>query len=364
LDVQLNDKYFICSAMCGRMELKMNRHNEGYETGNPYRTTYRDGIDALIQRRKKQADIERKKNLANMISDQEQYRCDFINMLGWPLNREKSGFNNIEITHVATDDLKEIYRIQLSVLDDMQPYAILMLPVNRQTPCPVSLALHGGMGTPELVSGFHDNVTLNYHHMVTRVLEQGVAVLAPQLLLWEEEKYTVPFDRKKTDLLLKQLGGSIVGLEIFVLKSWVDYLFTRKDLLVENLGIVGLSYGSFYSLYTAAADVRIKSIYASCHFNDRFLYNIYDGTWFNSAFRFLDAEVGALICPRRLYIELSNDDELFAPEPGINEFRKLEKVFFDNGVSENLRLSVFEGVHEFNPGGDGIEFLVEKMLQE
>ena len=34
--------------------------------------------------------------------------------------------------------------------------------------------------------------------------------------------------------------------------------------------MVGISYGAYFSLMTAACDTRIKAVYSSCFFNDRF----------------------------------------------------------------------------------------------
>jgi predicted acyl esterase len=125
--------------------------------------------------------------------------------------------------------------------------------------------------------------------------------------------------------------------------------------------MIGLSYGGMYTLYTAAADTRIKAAVSSCWFNDRYEYNWEDWTYFNGG-RFLDAEVADLILPRKLYIEAGLHDELFTANAARAEFERLKKYAEREHAESALRFKLFDGGHELDKTSDeGIDFLVENI---
>jgi fermentation-respiration switch protein FrsA (DUF1100 family) len=57
------------------------------------------------------------------------------------------------------------------------------------------------------------------------------------------------------------VGSSVSAVEIYGIKRILDY-FENKP-FVSNLGMIGVSYGGFYTLFTAALDTRIKATVAS-----------------------------------------------------------------------------------------------------
>jgi hypothetical protein len=142
----------------------------------------------------------------------------------------------------------------------------------------------------------------------------------------------------------------------------LDYLISRDDIDNNKIGMIGLSYGGFYTLFTTASDQRIKAALSSCYFNNRFIYDWHDWTWFNSANTFLDSEVGALICPRPLYIEVGKADELFNIKYVEKEFQRLETFYKKLGISKKLRYKEFDGVHELDKDDKGIEFICDSVL--
>jgi dienelactone hydrolase len=181
--------------------------------------------------------------------------------------------------------------------------------------------------------------------------------------LWQKGRFGRGYDRRHLDSEFKQLGGSITAVEIYCIKQWIDYLFSREDLDCNKLGMTGLSYGGFYTLFTAAADTRIKAAYSSCFFNNRYIYDWTDWTWQGAALKFLDAEVGALICPRPLYIEVGKNDSLFNSESAVEEFNRLKDYYSEAGADDLLRFKLFDGTHEYDKSDAGIEFLIKHILQ-
>ena len=142
--------------------------------------------------------------------------------------------------------------------------------------------------------------TYNYNNLTERVLEYDVDMFVPQLLLWSVENYGTEYDRENIDARLKSVGSSVTAVEVYSLIRVMDY-FEAKD-NIKYFGMIGLSYGGFYTLYTAALDTRIKSAISCAFFNDRSVYSRSDWTWWNSCEKFGDAEVACLISPRRLCI--------------------------------------------------------------
>ena len=74
--------------------------------------------------------------------------------------------------------------------------------------------------------------------------------------------------------------------------------------------MMGLSYGGYFSLMTAAADKRIKSIYAAGFFNDRSKICFDDWKYNDSLNTFCDAEIAALCAPRPAEEDLRDSAQL------------------------------------------------------
>ena len=208
-----------------------------------------------------------------------------------------------------------------------------------------------------MVSGFFDYE--NYNDMTRRILRKGVHVFCPQLFIWKEPRFgSSPYDHLAMDHAFKYHGGSLVAVEIDGLQKWIDYLQTLPEILPEKIGMIGLSYGGFYTLHVTALDMRIKAALCSCFFNsDRSPYTDFcDMRWFNSANVFKDAEVAGLICPRKLWLQFGDNDALFRYEWAEKELNQVREFYQDN--RENLRFEVFSGVHEFGKEDAGIDFVV------
>lgn len=291
------------------------------------------------------------------------YRDAFVRMLGRPLSeyREGEAIPEAEVEFVAEDGISRIYRLEIGVGEGLSLYGVLLLPLGcGEGPCPLAIVQHGGQGTPELCAGFHRES--NYNDMPRRILRRGFAVFLPQLHLWSGE-YGPERNRQPFDNRLKQLGGSIAAVELYKLRRALDYLAARPDIDGGRIAMAGLSYGGFYTLFAAAVDLRLRAAYTSCFFNNRFVYDWSDWTWFNSGNTFLDAEVAGLVCPRPLYIEVGSDDELFEAKYAVAEYDKVKRLYEGLGLADRLRFKMFQGKHEFDAADDGIDFLCRALAE-
>ena len=294
----------------------------------------------------------------HIFEDPETYRNDLRKMLGWPLVEHKTtGLPSATSELLAKEDGYNIYRMQFEILDGLKMGG-LFFKWNGEEQKPLVIVQHGGAGTPEHISGFYDGNTSNYNDMLHRVKKHGVHVFAPQLLLWNNSTYQVEHSRRETDAKLKRVGSSITAVEIYGIIKILDY-FEAKS-YVSSFGMVGLSYGGFYTLYTAALDTRIQSAISCSYFNTRDVYDWMDWTWFKSAEMFDDAEIVSLVYPRKLCIEIGDHDSLFDAKFSVESFKRIKEIFHDRELSW-LDFIVFNGDHEFHKDDAPIERLINDL---
>lgn len=311
----------------------MSLHSEAEDVGNEYRTEMLKQVRGLVRKRYRAADRERQRYFKPDTRSIEAYetsivpyREDLLSMLGWPLTLPLAGdVPSARIEKVARDELGTISRVWIETLPGVETYGLYFRPKSKG-PFPLVISQHGGGGTPEYCSAFFDSA--NYNDMTRRVLRRGAAVFAPQLLLWDPARFGPDHKKDSVDRDLKQIGGSLAALEIFRIRRSLDYLVTRREIDGARIGMVGLSYGGFYTLYSAAVETRIKVAVPSCGVTNRKIYNWPDMNWHDAAYRFTDVEAGALICPRALYIDSSTTDDIFKIHHGRPVARRIG-AFYD-----------------------------------
>jgi dienelactone hydrolase len=334
---------------------------EDKEISRPYRVGYLESVKSYLAKLQDEAAEKRASfiNPERLAQNPESYRRAYYEMLGAPLTEYESlkqiPVTCVEDTFVADTALCEIRRMRLAVLGDFTVYGILFLPHERAEDAPFVISQHGGAGTPEVCSDFFgDN---NYNHQTMRLLQRGAVVFAPGLLLWNVEIFGDRYDRNRIDSDLKQVGSSITALEVFAIRRCIDYFVTQPYCNPDRIGMAGLSYGGFFTTLTTAADIRIKSAYASCSFIDAVKYNAFtDWTWKNSANTFLEAEIAALIAPRYICFDAGNQDQLFGSDSTKEEFVRLKTYFAAQNVEDHIFLKTFDGNHEMDPADDCMDF--------
>jgi len=334
------------------------KYQETFEFAQPYKKDYVDSIELLIEKKQKEAESARAEFISGIFENQEKYREDFKKMLGWPL----VGYDGEKLPAVSLcEELSDeethiVYRMQFEMLGGLKVTG-LFFKAKGEGKKPLVIAQHGGAGTPEIISDFFEYKAC-YHHMTERLMVRDVHVFAPQLLLWNKERYGIEYERREIDARLKRLGSSITAIEVFALQMILNYFETKE--YVKNFGMVGLSYGGFYTLFTAAVDERIKSAISCSFFNKRDKIPWPDWVWKNSGFMFDDAEIACLVYPRTLCIELGKKDEYFAYEDGEEAFKKLTE-YCKNVGTKWVSLHPFDGIHEFCEDDAPIEKLVNEL---
>lgn len=351
-------------------------YTEDKNKSSSFRADYLNSIYKLIEQQQQIADLDRSRFISPelLALNPDKYRRDLIHMLGWPLTETcPADLPAVREIPVAVTAAATITRLQIEVLKDFWYYGLLIVPHQADVACqterklPLIICQHGGYGTPELCSDIHGSN--NYGGVVWRLIARGAAVFAPQMLLWRESPededhfpgYGLPYNRGKIDAQLKQLGSSITALEVFCLSRSLDRLIAHPLIEREQIGMIGLSYGGFYTLMASAVDTRIRAGYASAFFNNRYRYCSPDWSWDDSARCFLDAEIAALVAPRALYIEVGTKDHVFDIESALPEYARLQPFYAAQHVQEKLRLSVIEQDHRFDVSDAGLDFIFNQV---
>ena len=335
-------------------------YRENREDSKTYKRDYLDGIVRLIDRKQKDTEEARKEYIKGVFDDREKYVSDLRKMLGWPLTEsEIKAPPAADATFLSEEGGHRVCRMRIKVLDELILTGLYFESTSSGAR-PLVVVLHGGLGTPELISGFYSD-TSNYNDMLARVKKYGVDVFAPQLLLWSNEKYAVDYDRRNIDEKLKSIGSSISAVEIYAIMRAVDHF--EKEKKISSFGMVGLSYGGFYTLMTAAVDERIRSSVSCSFFNDRSAAFRSDWSWFYSAGKFGDAEIAALVYPRRLCIEVGVKDALFDISGARRSFDRLKEICSAVGT-DWVDYIEFDGTHEFCRDDGPIERMINDLRKQ
>ncbi len=342
--------------------------------GDPYRAAYLESVKRFIANgnaecaKTKVAIGEFGEGEAFMppeklIENPEKYRLALLDMVGAPFgNAYPQNVPTFSQDYVATDDMCEIYRLKVEVMQDFFFYGILMKPIGIKEKTPLIVAQHGGGSLPEVCTDM--NGTSVYGQFARRALERGCTVFVPQLLLWTfdmdvgEKRVAVdlPYKRRDVDYSLRAMGLSITGLEIFCIRRSIDALSAEEYIDENRIGMMGLSYGGYYTLYTAALDTRIKSAYAAGFYNDRRHVAFNDWKYTEYFPDLSDAQASGLVAPRRLAVDVGKTDPVFDFSRAPDEADRARIYFDAYGAKDNFRFTLWPGGHKFDESGEGFEY--------
>ena len=337
---------------------------EEIQENSPFRESYEKSLEEFLKTEKARADKTRFAffSVEEFLKKQENYREKFIDMLGFPLREKRETPTLKEKIFVAEDKNIKIYRMQLIFFNKIVFYGLYFEQIENANGAPFVLALHGYEGTPEVCASIHKNSS-NYNHLVRRLTDMGANVFVPQLLMWNKQTYGGEYDREKTDGKLRQLGGSMTALELYLLRGSIDYFIEREGVLENAIGVAGLSYGGMYALHLAALDVRVKACYSCSWVNDVFEHSRPDWSYFNAQNTFTAAEVGALVCPRTLLVAMGNNDQLFDSRKTESEYSRIRLFYQQAACLDNLRIKIFSGLHETDRDNAELEILLKKIKE-
>lgn len=342
--------------------MEQKYYAEEIQKNTTYRTEYEESVANFLEKEKVNATEQRYKEVTPEAykAAQANYREKFIDVLGFPLNKEREKPVLVDKVFVTQDGNVNIYRMQFLFWGCVKVYGMYFEQVNAHMVAPFVLGLHGGAGTPELVSSIHMN-SANYNHLVRRMTDKGANVFAPQLLLWDKGNYGGGYNRTETDGKLRQLGGAITAMELYFLRGIIDYFAENEKINADKIGVCGLSYGGMYAFHLAALDTRIKACYSCSWVADGFVYSWADWSYKNAQNTFATAEVGGLIAPRALAVAMGNEDELFDCKLTEKECARIKSFYSAYGAEQNFLTVIFDGKHELDKGDEEFDFFFSKL---
>jgi dienelactone hydrolase len=273
----------------------------------------------------------------------------FASSIGYPPPGEPDRESPV-FTKIGEDSIGTYYRARIPVLPGVHAVGLYIVPKGLKGRAPLVISMHGGGGSPE-VALFHGGA--NYHDMVRGGVKRGYVVFAPTHL-FNAQGY--PGDiRNRIDDRMRLVGTSLTAVEIAKITCSLDVLLKRPEVDPKRVAMVGLSYGGYYTLVTAALEPRIKVSVSSCYFGVQEWRYERDELGVPSDFRFMDRmtlfqdpEIVALICPRFLEIQAGSHDNASHVDGGRKLAPRAAEYYDKLGRKDHFRFVVFEGAHEFN----------------
>lgn len=288
----------------------------------------------------------------------ESYRQQLRAFLGTPPPHPKSG-TVTKFEQVGEDDEATIFRVWIEVIPGVDVYGIYLLPKKRPASgkIPLLIAQHGGGGNPEAISDLDTRV--NYRAFGREAIRRGYAVWAPALAMrcgYCDDPVIAGGSRELLDQKLKLAGTSIIGLELHkIIEGTQTLLRTRPEIDATRVGMTGLSWGGYFTLYATALAPFIKVAAPSGYFRD-FEQLLKRATADDSKLADRDifgglghAQAIALICPRPCLVQLGEQDGALNPMAGARtEAERAAAYYRQLGVADKFQFQVHPGGHEFD----------------
>lgn len=283
------------------------------------------------------------------------YREILGDHFGYPPPKSTKG-KITKFIKIGEDKYSTIYRVWIEVIEEVHTYGLYMVPKNSTGKVPMLITMHGGGGNPEAICGLDTRV--NYHNLGYEAVKRGYIVWAPALNMhsnYSGDEKIPGGERRTVDSQLKQLGTSIIGLEIHkIIESTKTLMAERQEIDRERIGMTGLSWGGFFTLNTTALCPFIKAAAPSAYFRDseadlmsindlkRKDPNVYS---YKGLGHF---QAIGLICPRPCMVQMGENDSLFDMEGVKKEVKRAANIYEKLGVGSNFSLVTHPGGHELN----------------
>ncbi len=215
---------------------------------------------------------------------------------------------------IERDEMIILRSVRWTVLRGVDAEGLLLTPLSGVHS--TVIALPDADQTPEMIAGIAPGLP-EQAQFARRLAQRGCQVLIPTLINRDCEYSVVPplmTNQPHREFVYRaayELGRHIIGYEVQKVLAALDFFGQCGSKL--PVGVIGYGEGGLLAFYAAALDTRIDAACVSGYFGPReslFEEPIYRNTW--SLLReFGDAEIAALIAPRKLIIE-------HCPVPGVS----------------------------------------------
>lgn len=275
---------------------------------------------------------------------------------GYPPPKAKDG-KITKFVKIGEDTHCTIYRVWIEVIEGVSAYGLYMVPKNLKGKAPLLIAQHGGGGNPEAICDL--DTRINYHSFGPEAVKRGYIVWAPALAMncgYCLDPEIPGADREILDRKLQFAGTSMIGVELQkIIESTKALIRERSEIDAGNVGMTGLSWGGFYTMYVAALWPFIKVAVPSANMRDYEveLRNAVADSSDMPPDRHLFSGFGnfqaiGLICPRPCMIQLGEADILFNLEEATKESDRASQYYEKLGISDRYEFNVHPAGHEFD----------------
>ncbi len=220
---------------------------------------------------------------------------------------------------VARGEKCDVLAVRWPAFGDVHGEGLLLMPTSRK-PIADVIAIPDADQTPEQIAGLVPGVEPSAQYAL-RLAESGCRVLVPVLISRELKPRGGRALLTNREYLYRSafvLGRHLIGYEVQKVLAAVDWFDRQAGAPGRRIGVIGSGEGGLLALYAGALDPRIDVVAVSGYFDSR--QNIWqepiDRNVFGLLERFGDAELAAMIAPRKLLIEAAKGPELTLPGGG------------------------------------------------
>ena len=292
-------------------------------------------------------------NIENYENSLTPFRIQLGEYFGYPPPKSTRGKIS-RFEKVGEDKYSNIYRVWIEVIEQVHTYGLYLLPKNHAEKLPLIVAIHGGGGNPEAICGL--DTRINYHNFGFEAVKRGYAVWAPGLTMlsgYSKDPKIPGVSREILDEQLSLIGSSIIGLELHkIIESTLTLIQARPEIDANKIGMTGLSWGGFYTMYSAALAPFVKVAVPSGYLRDsrKDLESMLEVDSKSSIYSFKGFghfQVIGMICPRPCMVQMGKNDELFDLEGAKKEVDRALSFYKNLGIPEKFVFDVHPGGHEY-----------------
>ncbi len=284
------------------------------------------------------------------------YRKKLGDFFGYPPPEAKDGKIS-KFLKIGEDAHCTIYRVWVEVIEGVNAYGLFMVPKNLKGKAPLLIAQHGGGGNPEAICDL--DTRINYHSFGPEAVKRGYIVWAPALAMncgYCQDPDIPGANREILDRKLQFAGTSMIGVELQkIIESTKALIRERPEIDADRVGMTGLSWGGFYTMYVAALWPFIKVAVPSGNIRDYEveLKNTVADSSKIPPDRILFSGFGnfqaiGMICPRPCMIQLGEADILFNMEEAKKESERALQFYEKLGIRDRYEFNVHPAGHEFD----------------
>lgn len=219
---------------------------------------------------------------------------------------------------VAQSDRYQVYSVSWPVVGPIRGEGLLLVP-RSAAGAPDVIAISDADQTPEMICGLAPGVPRESQFART-LAESGCRVLVPVLIDRKLEPRNGRAKLTTREFLYRsafELGRHLIGYEVQKVCAGVDWFAREQQVDDPRVAVIGWGEGGMIALYSAALDVRIDVTCVSGYFEprERIWQQPIDRNVFGLLRQFGDAELAAMVAPRKLVIEAAMGPQVVLP-PG------------------------------------------------